>query len=277
MRAYAFLGLTAAGLILASVASAETFSTSATNPGRLPQTGIIEGGYPEGGRETSYYFALDLKSGELASQIAFLGRPNKDKKLELSVLDGKGREIASYYILGTLDANNEAARVFPVDSRGSYILRLRLTGPETTTFRVELGGSALGKAQAAPKQELSTTFLAPASLPKDGVIAGSFPGGDRKVAYYYYAVDLKAGDLLTQIGFAGRSNVDKWLELALLGANGREVKSHYVMGTLDARNEATRSLPVDARGRYVLRVGMKGPEGTTYRVELGGTSFAAGM
>ena len=276
MRACSFLALTTAGLMLASVASAEPFSTAATSPGPLPASGVIEGGYPVGDKETSYFFALDLKNGDLASQISFLGRPNKDKKLEFGILNSKGREVASYYILGSLDANQEAARVFPINSRGSYILRVRLSGPETTTFKVALAGTALGKPQAAA-QGLSTSFIAPSPLPKDGVLAGGFPGGDRQLTYYYFAVNLKAGDLLSQIGFSGRKNVDKWLELALLGANGREVKSHYVMGGLDASNEATRSFPVDATGKYVLRVGMKGPEGTTYRVELGGTAFQAGM
>jgi hypothetical protein len=277
MRSSAFLAAIAAGLIMTSVAQAQPFSSTATAPGPLPANGVVEGGYPVGNKETSYFFAVDLKAGELASQISFLGRPSADKKLEFSVLNSNGREVASYYIMSGLDANQEAARVFPIDGRGSYILRVRLSGPETTTFKVAVAGSAFANAQAVKATDLSTSFLAPTPLPKDGVIAGNFPGGDRKLTYYYFAVNLKAGDLLSQIGFSGRKNVDKWLELALLGANGREVKSHYVMGGLDASNEATRSFPVDATGRYVLRVGMKGPEGTAYRVELGGSAFQAGM
>ena len=276
MRSSAFLAAAAAGLLMTSVATAQPFSSAATSPRPLPANGIVEGNYPVGEKETSYYFAVELKAGELASQISFLGRPGADKKLEFSVLNSKGREVASYYIMSSLDANQEAARVFAIDGRGSYILRVRLSGPETTTFKIAVAGSAFS---AAPVKTtgLSSSFLAPASLPKDGVITGSFPGGDRKLTYYYFAVNLKAGDLLTQIGFSGRKNVDKWLELALLGANGREVKSHYVMGGLDAANEATRTLPVDATGSYTLRVGMKGPEGTSYRIEVGGSAFQAGM
>jgi hypothetical protein len=263
--------------MLATVASAEPFSTAVTKPTPLPASGLIEGSYPAGDKESSYYFAVDLKAGELASQISFLGRPGRDRKLELSLLNDKGREVASYYILGSLDANSEAARVFPVDARGSYVLRVRLSGPETTTFKVAVAGTALGKPHTVAGQDPSTSFLSPSPWPRDGVVTGGFPGGDRKVTYHYYAVNLKAGDLLSQIGFSGRANVDKWLELALLGPNGREVKSHYVLGSLDASSEATRSFPVDATGRYVLRVGMKGPETTTYRVEVGGTALPAGM
>jgi hypothetical protein len=277
MRSSALLAAIAAGLIMTSVAQAQPFSSAITTPTPIPANGVVEGGYPIGDKETSYFFAVDLKAGELASQISFFGRPNVDKKLEFSLLNSKGREVASYYIMSGLDANQEAARVFPIDGRGSYILRVRLSGPETTTFKVAVAGSAFASAQAAKPTNLSASFLVPAPLPKDGVITGGFPGGDRKVTYYYFAVNLKAGDLLSQIGFSGRKNADKWLELALLGANGREVKSHYVMGTLDASNEATRSLPVDTSGKYVLRLGMKGPEGTTYRVELGGSAFQAGM
>ena len=276
MRSNAFVAAIAAGLITTSVAAAQPYSSAAMSPTPLPANGIVEGSYPAGDKETSYFFAVDLKAGDLASQISFLGRPSADKKLEFSVLNAKGREVASYYIMSGLDANQEAARVFAIDNRGSYILRVRLSGPEATTFKIAVAGSAFVPTAAAKAAGLSS-FLAPALLPKNGVIAGTFPGGDRKLTYYYFAVNLKAGDLLSQIGFSGRKNVDKWLELALLAANGREVKSHYVMGGIDASSEATRSLPVDATGAYVLRVGMKGPEGTTYRVELGGSAFQAGM
>ena len=50
------------------------------------------------------------------------------------------------------------------------------------------------------------------------MIAGTSPGGEKRITYYYFATDLKAGDLLTRISFAGRANAPKMLELALLEA-----------------------------------------------------------
>lgn len=267
----------AAGLLFATAAAAQTFSTSALNPSPVPDSGVIAGSYPSGTTETTYYFALDLKAGELASQISFLGRPNRDKKLEFDLLNADGRRVGSHYILGTLDANNEQARVVPVDARGRYIVRLKLTGPETTTFKVELGGSAFAgrKAAAAAAAPFSGSYLAPTPVPQDGVIAGVFPGGDQKLTYYYFVADLKAGDLLSQISFAGRPNAPKMLELELLDARGRRASSYYVMGESEARRDATRKFAIEASGRHVLRVALKGAEGTKFKVEFGGDALAA--
>jgi hypothetical protein len=43
----------------------------------------------------------------------------------------------------------------------------------------------------------------------------------------------------------------------------------------EAKRDATRRFAVDSSGLYVLRVGVKGAEGTQFRVDLGGTAFAA--
>ena len=42
-----------------------------------------------------------------------------------------------------LDANQEASRALMIDSTGGYVLRISLTGPETTSFKLQLGGDAL--------------------------------------------------------------------------------------------------------------------------------------
>jgi hypothetical protein len=269
------IGVAVAGMLFASVAYAEDFSTSALKPTPVPAGGIIAGTYPAG-NETTYYFAVDLKAGELASQISFMGRPNRDKKLEFDLLNANGRAVASHYIMGTLDANAEQARVLPVDAKGRYTIRLKLIGPEATSFRVELGGSALADRKPAPANGqggYSVSYLTPSPLPKDGAISGKFPGGDRQYTYYYFTTDLKAGDLLSQISFAGRANAPKWLELNLLDKSGRSAASYYVMGELEAKRDATRKFAVDSSGRYVLRVGVKGAEGTQFRVDLGGNAF----
>jgi hypothetical protein len=275
MRAFRPVALALAGALFCSVAQAD-FSTSAISPSAVPPSGVITGAYPSGTTETTYYFAVDLKAGALASQISFSGTPNRDKKLEFDLLNASGRQVGSHYILGSLDANAEQVRNLAVDAKGRYTIRLKLTGPETTAFRVELGGSAFPdrKPEAARAAAFSPTYLAPTPMPKSGSISGTFPGGDRTVTYYYFATDLKAGDLLSQISFAGRANAPKWLQLELLDPRGRAASSYYVMGELEAKRDATRRFAVDASGRYVLRVAVKGAEGTKFTVDLGGSAFA---
>jgi hypothetical protein len=264
-------------LAIASVARAEGFSTSAVNPTPVAPNGVIAGNYPASDAETSLYFAVDLKAGQLVTQSSFVGRPGRDKSLEFDLKDPKGKLLSYYSIMSGLDANQEATRVFPVDSSGRYIIVLKTKGPETTSFQVALGGSAFSgqQAQAPAASTFSRSYLAPSPLPKDGVITGKAPGGDKVTTYYYFATNLKAGDLLTQISFAGRPNAPKMLEFALLDAQARAGANsgYYIMGDLDANNEKTRAFPVDSSGQYVLRIGVSGVEGTQYKVELGGSAF----
>jgi hypothetical protein len=260
-----------------SGAQAEGFSTSAANPSQVAPTGVIAGNFPASEGEASLYFAVDLKAGQLITQSSFLGRPGRDKYLEFNLKDPKGKLLSYYTIMSGLDANQEATRIFPVDSSGRYVVVLKTKGPETTTFQFALGGSAFpaqlpASASASP---FSHSYLAPSPLPKDGVITGTAPGGEKKTTYYYFATNLKRGDLLTQISFAGRPNAPKMLEFALLDAQARvgANSNYYIMGELDANNEKTRAFPIDSSGRYVLRVGVSGVEGTRYKVELGGSAF----
>jgi hypothetical protein len=264
-------------IAVVSGARAEGFSTSAISPTPVAPSGLITGNYPASDAETSYYFAVDLKTGDLATQIALLGRPGKDKSLEFDLKDPKGKLLSYYTIMGGLDANQESARVFAVDSSGRYLIVLKTKGSETTSFQVELGGSALPNRQpvAPAASPFSRSYLAPSALPKNGVIAGAAPGGEKKTTYYYFTTDLKAGDLLTQISFAGRPNAPKMLEFALLDANGRVGANsyYYISGELDAHEEKTRAFPVDSSGPHVLRVGVSGVEGTQFKVELGGNAY----
>jgi hypothetical protein len=271
------IALAVAILAVASGARAEGFSTSAVSPTPVAANGIIAGNYPASDAETSYYFAVDLKAGDLSTQMCFLGRPDKDKSLEFDLKDPKGKLVSYYSIMAGLNANEEATRIFPVDSSGRYLIVLKTKGPETTSFQIELGGSALPNRQAgAPAaSQFSRSYLAPTPLPKNGVIAGTAPGGDKKVTYYYFATNLKAGDLLTQISFAGRPNAPKMLEFALLDARGRAGANsgYYIMGELAANEEKTRAFPIDSSGPYVLRVGISGVEGTQFKLEFGGSAY----
>jgi hypothetical protein len=258
-----------------TAAMADGFSTSALRPSRVPADGVIAGSYPAGGAETSYYFAADLKAGDLASQIEMMGRAGPDKSLEITLLDPAGKRAGGYYVLTSLDANQELARVLPIDASGSYVIKVTTKGPETTTFRVELGGSAFGNPRKTAGQPFSTSFLAPSPVPADGVIAGKFPmSADGVVAYYYFGTNLKAGRLLSQLSFAGRKNTPKMVEFTVLDARGRSVGSYYVLGELDANQEATKAIPIDASGPYVLRLDLKGAENTAFRLELGGDAIA---
>jgi hypothetical protein len=269
--------LAVALVALVSGARAEGFSTSAVSPTPVAANGIIIGNYPASDAETSYYFAVDLKAGDLSTQMSFIGRPDKDKSLEFDLKDPKGKLISYYSIMSGLNANDEATRVFPVDSSGRYMIVLKTKGPETTSFKIELGGSALPTREASvpATSPFSRSYLAPTPLPKNGVIAGTAPGGDKKVTYYYFATNLKAGDLLTQISFAGRPNAPKMLEFAVLDARGRAGANsgYYIMGDLSANEEKTRAFPIDSSGPYVLRVGISGVEGTQFKLEFGGSAY----
>src|SRR5207249_1614214 len=109
----------AAGFVaIVSLAHAQSPSTSAINPMVVAPSGVISGNYPAGETQTSYYFAVDLKPGHLATQMSFLGRASRDKFMEFDLRDPKGKLAGYYSIMSGLDANQEATRVFPVDSSG---------------------------------------------------------------------------------------------------------------------------------------------------------------
>ncbi len=83
----------AAALVAAStIVHAEAFSTSATSPTPVPATGLIAGNYPAGQGDISYYFAVALKAGELATQISIQGGAQY-KSLDFALLDAGGRRI----------------------------------------------------------------------------------------------------------------------------------------------------------------------------------------
>ncbi len=277
MRGFCLMATVMAGVVLASPALAERFSTSVLNPTPLPANGVIAGRYPQGGADASYYFGVDLKAGELASRISLMGRPGPGKSLEIALADPSGKEVGSYYIMEGLNANQEAARVLPVDASGRHVIRVTTKGPETTSFHIELGGSALGNPPrvGSADKPFSRSFLSPTPAPADGVIAGKFPpSNDTALTYYYFQANLKSGQLLSQLAFAGRANTPKMVEVTVLKANGRRVGSFYIMSDLDAKQEATRAIPIDNSGPYILQLSVKGAENTDFKLELGGDAIA---
>lgn len=265
-------------LLFAPNVYSQLFSTSALNPTPIDTSGVISGSFPAGGGSATYYFSVDLQKGALLTQISLSGRANVDKKIEFTLLDADQHVDGSYYIYAGLDSNQEEARHFFIDSSGHYLVKIGLNGPESTSFRVELGGSSIPSQMSGPgePQMLSTSALSPAVIPPSGVIEGKFPGGgyDHNT-YYYFSVDLKAGSLLTQIKISGRANVTKQLELALLDSNMRSIGSYYILAGLDENAEQAKSFAIDSAGRYLIRLTLKGRENTEFKVEVGGSAFSS--
>lgn len=138
-RAAHALAAAAIVLVAADTLAADGFSTSIMRPSAVPQNGVISAAFPAG--ETRYYFALDVAPGDLMTQLSFAGRAGGQKEVELEVLDQKARMAAQYWIHGE-DATLQSTRGFPIDGSGRQILRLRVKGPESGRFCLEVGGSA---------------------------------------------------------------------------------------------------------------------------------------
>ena len=265
------LSLGLATFLLTSGAFAGGFSTSAVAPAALPANGVIDGGYPAGGGETTYYFSANLKAGKLATQVSYRGAPDASKLLEFELLGPSGRSIDNFYIK-SFGQNYEGVRVFNIDNSGAHLIKVKLKGPETASFKVDLGGSALpAKAAAAPGKAFSTSFLAPAMLPADGLIEGRIPEGQGALTTYYFAVDAKGGELLTQIGMSGSGETSNMVELAVIKPDGRELNSYYTK-SFEANHEATRAFQIDNSGRYLVRVTVQGAETATFKAEIGGSA-----
>ena len=75
------LAVAAALSLIATGAAAQGLSTSASSPTPVPETGVVTGTFPSGTEEATYYLSLDLKPGDLATQISIQGRPGRDKAL----------------------------------------------------------------------------------------------------------------------------------------------------------------------------------------------------
>lgn len=249
-------------------------STAAQSPTPITATGLVSAPFPM--TKTYYYFAADAQPGDLLTQISYQGRQGADKELELALLNEDGKAADWYWIHGS-DAVEEATRIFSIDKKGRYVLRIAAQGPETGQFRVEFGGAALSS--LAPKTPLvqhgfSRSVFAPTPVDDNGVIAGPLPGTEAKTVYYF-AINAQPGELLTQISYEGREGVDKALTLNLLGQDARVAQWYWIHGS-DAQEEATRSFPIDTAGHKLLRVEVTGPATGVFRIELGGPAFASG-
>jgi hypothetical protein len=259
---------------LASAAHGAGFSTSVVDPTPVEPSGVIESAFPDSGKAT-YYLSIDLKAGDLLTQVGFDGRGGAQKSVDLALLDANARARDNYWVQGT-EPSEEKTRSFAIDASGKQLIRLEVAGPATAKFRVELGGSALPSAspKATAGSGLSRSIFNPTPVAAGGVVQGALPGKDAK-ATYYLAVDVQKGELLTQIAVQSRDGADKSLDFQMLEQNARSGETYWVHGS-SAAEEKTRSFPIDRGGKQIIRLVVSGPESGTFRVELGGSAIAQG-
>jgi outer membrane protein OmpA-like peptidoglycan-associated protein len=115
----------------------------------------------------------------------------------------------------------------------------------------------------------STSVMRPTQVSANGVISGPLTATK---SVYYFALNAKAGDLLTQLSLRGTQGASQELQLELLDSNARTQDSYWLHGT-DEINEETRSFTLDSAGKKVLRVSVQGPETGGFCVLLGGDAF----
>ena len=272
----ALLAFALSGVLAMPHASAAEFSTNATNPTPLPANGVIEASYPASTGETAYYFSADLKAGTLASQ-AWVKGTDAPKHLWLAVLDQSGGKIAGYDVDSGFSDDGDNTRNLAINHSGRYTIRITTKGPELATFRAEFGGTAFaGHKPASTTGGYSSSFLDPRQLPADGTITGTFPAKKTTTSYYFDA-DLKAGVLMTQLSMAARKELGgtKWMKLEILGPDGDRLDSTQLERTFAANSEGTHNFAINHSGHYVMRVSIRGTEGTKYKLELGGDALSA--
>jgi hypothetical protein len=193
-------------------AGAQQFSTVASSPTAMPANGVIAGDYPSSRGEPAYYFAVDLKAGNLATQ-AWVKGANAAKHIVVDLLDETGGKVTGFAVDSYVDDDDDTARNIAINHSGRYLVRLTTRGPELATYRVEFGGTAFVGHQPAPldASEFSHAFLDPTHLGANGTITGTFPATTRTTSYYFDA-DLKAGVLMTQMSMAAPKDLGgtKW-------------------------------------------------------------------
>src|SRR5437016_1293637 len=143
------LVVAAAGFAAAAPAMADELSTSIMRPTAIdPFTGIAAGKFPGGEGPTSYYFAVDLRSGSLVTQLQIVGRSNTPKKLTFELLSASARVADYSFIMADSEAKKDGTKTYAIDSAGRYVIRLIVDGKETNSFCVMMGGSALPEAKS---------------------------------------------------------------------------------------------------------------------------------
>jgi len=164
-----FASLVAAAVLAAALpAAADDLSSSVMRPTAVnPAIGMVAGNLPGGNGAKSYYVAVDLKPGELLTQLQIAGRANGERRLTVQLLDGEAKVAASTFVragFGTLD---EATKSLAIDAAGRHVMRLTVEGEETGTFCLLMGGTALpdAKSPMCPAAAAAAVVAPPAPAP----------------------------------------------------------------------------------------------------------------
>lgn len=123
-------------------------SRSVFAPTLVGSDGVVSGALPGPGQRAIYFVAVPVQPGDLLTQMTVRSREGAWKALSFELLGKDARAGESYWVHGEA-ASEEKTRSFPIDASGSQLIRLVAEGPETGSFQVEFGGSALASPQGA--------------------------------------------------------------------------------------------------------------------------------
>jgi outer membrane protein OmpA-like peptidoglycan-associated protein len=168
MRTIKYAALAAAVFAGTLSAAADDLSTSVMRPTSLdPAVAMVAGKLPGGSGAKSYYVAVDLKPGDLMTQLKIAGRANGERRLTLQVLDAEAKVAASAFVRAGFGTQDETTKSFAIDAAGRRVMRLTVEGEETGTFCLLLGGTALpqGNAPACPAPAAPVVVVAPPAAP----------------------------------------------------------------------------------------------------------------
>lgn len=156
----------AAATAIATPAVAADLSASIMRPTPVDaSTGRVAGQMPGASGPADYYVAVDLKPGDLMTQLVVSGTPGAMKKLTLELLNSAARIADSGYVMTEREGKATATKSYPIDSAGRYVIRLRAEGKEAAKFCVLLGGSALPTAVGAGCEDEARASADPAPAP----------------------------------------------------------------------------------------------------------------
>jgi outer membrane protein OmpA-like peptidoglycan-associated protein len=161
------LAVAGAGLCSPALAD-QKLSTSLIRPTLLEAgNGVVAGPLPGGTGAKSYYVATDLETGELRTQIKVTAPSDDVRSITFELLDSDAAVKDSYYVKTMSNQQGEQTRTFAIDNARRYNLRVTVDGPETGSFCVLLGGSALPKVASpvCPAGETQAAAPPPAATP----------------------------------------------------------------------------------------------------------------
>jgi outer membrane protein OmpA-like peptidoglycan-associated protein len=169
MRTIRYAALLAAAVLAGTLpAAADDLSTSIMRPTSVdPTVAMVAGKLPGSGGSKSYYVAVDLKPGDLMTQLKIAGRANGERRFTLQLLDAEAKVAASTFVRAGFGTQDETTKSFAIDAAGRHVMRLTVEGEETATFCLLMGGTALPQANApaCPAPPAPVVVVAPPAAP----------------------------------------------------------------------------------------------------------------